>query len=166
MNVVFVASEAVPFAKTGGLGDVAGALPRALAKRATRWQSFLPCYRRAWAAGVEIRPTGITLRSRSEPARSRPRFIESRLPGSDVRVYLIDQPAISIATGSTGDGKDYDDNCERFVFFNRAVLEAIRPSASSPTSSTATTGRPGLIPVYMKTLYQRAAALCSAGIAA
>ena len=62
MNVVFVASEAVPFAKTGGLGDVAGALPRALAKQGHSVAVFLPCYRRVWSAGVEIVPTGITLR--------------------------------------------------------------------------------------------------------
>ncbi len=51
MNVVFVASEAVPFAKTGGLGDVAGALPRALAKQGHSVAVFLPCYRRGWSAG-------------------------------------------------------------------------------------------------------------------
>jgi starch synthase len=62
MNVVFVASEAVPFAKTGGLADVAGALPGALAKQGHSVAVFLPCYRRVWSAGAEIVPTEITLR--------------------------------------------------------------------------------------------------------
>ena len=58
MNVVFVASEAVPFAKTGGLADVAGALPRALAKQGHSVAVFLPCYRRVWSAGVRDRSHG------------------------------------------------------------------------------------------------------------
>src|SRR5262249_251651 len=53
MDVVFVASEAVPFAKTGGLADVAGALPRALEHQGHRATLFLPCYRRARLAGPE-----------------------------------------------------------------------------------------------------------------
>ncbi len=47
MNVVFVASEAVPFAKTGGLADVAGALPRALEAQGHSATLFIPCHRRA-----------------------------------------------------------------------------------------------------------------------
>ena len=61
MDVVFVASEAVPFAKTGGLADVAGALPRALERQGHRPVLFVPCYRRAWAAGLELVDTGLTL---------------------------------------------------------------------------------------------------------
>ena len=61
MNVVFVASEAVPFAKTGGLADVAGALPGALERQGHRVALFVPCYRRAWLAGTELIGTGLTL---------------------------------------------------------------------------------------------------------
>ena len=52
MNVAVIASEAVPFAKTGGLADVAGALPRALENRGIAVGLFLPCYRRVWTAGT------------------------------------------------------------------------------------------------------------------
>src|ERR1700733_9977071 len=62
MNVVFVASEAVPFAKTGGLADVAGALPRALEKQGHSTLLFMPCYRRVWSAGPELVDTGLILR--------------------------------------------------------------------------------------------------------
>ena len=58
---------------------------------------------------------------------------ESRLPGSDVPVYLIDKPAYFDRDELYQvDGKDYEDNCERFVFFDRAVLESIRLLGSAP----------------------------------
>ena len=165
MNVVFVASEAVPFAKTGGLGDVAGALPRALAKLGHSVALFLPCYRRVWSAGVEIVPTG-----HHPPypdwshGRSRLTLYESRLPGSNVAVYLIDQPRYFDRDGLYGaDGKDYEDNCERFVFFDRAVLEAIRALHLRPDVIHCNDWQTGLIPVYLKTVYQRVPELRSAG---
>lgn len=164
MNVVVVASEAVPFAKTGGLGDVAGALPRALARQGHQVSVFLPCYRRVWAAGIEIASTGITLQI---PMGARPveaTIYESRLPGSDVRVYLIDQPRYFNREGLYGsDGKDYEDNGERFIFFDRAVLEAILALALRPEVIHCNDWQTGLIPVYLKTLYQRAPELRTAG---
>src|SRR5438132_8182594 len=66
MNIVVVASEAVPFAKTGGLADVAGSLPRALEHLGHRSSLILPCYRSvwkgAWKVGAPLRATGLTLR--------------------------------------------------------------------------------------------------------
>ena len=142
--MVFVASEAVPFAKTGGLADVAGALPRAL--RATgprRRPSFCPVIAASGPPVRELTATGLTLRIPVGAQVGRGHVYESRLPGSNVRVYLIDQPRYFDRDGLYGsDGKDYDDNCERFVFFNRAVLEAIQALQLGPTSSTAMTGRP------------------------
>ena len=92
MQVVFVASEAVPFAKTGGLGDVLGALPRAIEREGHSAAVFLPGYRRALASGVPLTPTGITLRIPVGTQTVEGRVIESTLPGSGVKVYLIDQP--------------------------------------------------------------------------
>ena len=164
MNVVFVASEAVPFAKTGGLGDVAGALPRALAEMGHSVAVFLPGYRRVWTAGIEIVPTGKTLRipigARSVDAT----LFESRLPGCDVLVYLIDQPRYFDRDGLYGsDGKDYEDNGERFVFFDRAVLEAIVALQLRPDVIHCNDWQTGLIPVYLKTVYQRIRELSTAG---
>jgi starch synthase len=165
MNVVFVASEAVPFAKTGGLADVAGALPRALAKQGHSVAVFLPCYRRVWSAGAEIVATGITLRIPIGARSVDGRVHESRLPGSNVLVYLIDQPRYFDRDGLYGlDGKDYDDNCERFVFFDRAVLETIKALDLRPDVIHCNDWQTGLIPVYLKTVYQRVPELSSAGV--
>jgi starch synthase len=164
MNVVFVASEAVPFAKTGGLGDVAGALPRALAKQGHTVTVFLPCYRRVWSAGAEIFPAGITVRIPMGARSVEGKVFKSRLPGSNVLVYLIDQPRYFDRDALYGsDGNDYDDNCERFVYFNRAVLESIQALDIRPDIIHCNDWQAGLIPVYLKTVYERVPELSSVG---
>jgi len=164
MHVVFVASEVVPFAKTGGLGDVAGALPRALERLGHAATVFLPCYRRVRSAGPELAPTGLSLHIPVGGRSVDGHVCESRLPGSGVRVYLIDQPGYFDRDGLYGsDGKDYADNCERFVFFNRAVLETIEALRLGPDIIHCNDWQAGLIPVYLKTLYQRIAEQTSLG---
>jgi len=156
MHVVFVASEVVPFAKTGGLGDVAGALPRALEQQGHTTTVFLPCYRRVRSAGPELTPTGLSLRIQVGAQAVDGQVYESRLPGSGVRVLLIDQPHYFDRDGLYGsDGHDYPDNCERFVFFNRAVLETIQALRLGPDIIHCNDWQAGLIPVYLKTLYPR-----------
>jgi starch synthase len=164
MNVVFVASEAVPFAKTGGLADVAGALPRALAHQGHQVVLFLPCYRRARLAGRELLDTGLTLRIPVGARVVEGRIREGRLPDSDVPVYLIDQPAYFYREGLYGNGTvDYDDNCERFVFFNRAVLESIQALRLHPQIIHCNDWQTGLIPVYARTLYRNLPELAATG---
>jgi starch synthase len=164
MNVVFVASEAVPFAKTGGLGDVASALPRALGKQGHAISVFLPCYRRVWSTGVPIVSTGITVQIPVGARLVEGHVYESRLPGSDVVVYLIDQPRYFDRDSLYGtQGKDYEDNCERFVFFNRAVLEVIQALHLRPDVIHCNDWQTGLIPVYLKTIYRGIPELASAG---
>ncbi len=155
MHVAFVASEAVPFAKTGGLGDVIGALPRAIEREGHAACVFLPAFRSALASGATISATGISVQVPIGTQKVDAAVLESALPGSGVKVYLIDQPRYFDRAGLYGsDGKDYDDNCERFVFFNRAVLEAMGPLGIRPDVVHCNDWQTGLIPVYMKTLYQ------------
>ena len=78
--------------------------------------------------------------------------------------YLIDQPGYFDRDGLYGTGTvDYDDNCERFVFFQRAVLEAIRALRLRPDVIHCNDWQTGLIPVYLRTLYQNVPALASTG---
>ena len=165
MNVVFVASEAVPFAKTGGLADVAGALP-ARPREARPFPVCVPSLlsprlvRGRRRSSTRVSPFEFPLGARSVEGN----VYESRLPGSDVRVYLIDQPRYFDRDGLYGsDGKDYEDNCERFVFFDRAVLETIQALRSRPDVIHCNDWQTGLIPVYLKTIYQRVPELGSAG---
>jgi starch synthase len=164
VDVVFVASEAVPFAKTGGLADVAGALPRALEKQGHRPTLFLPCYRRARAAGIKLTDTGLTLHIPIGARVVDGRIWQSRLPGSTVNVYLIDQPGYFDRDGLYGTGTaDYDDNCERFVFLNRAVLETIRAVGLRPDVIHCNDWQTGLLPVYVHTLYKNVPELATTG---
>jgi starch synthase len=164
MNVVYVASEAVPFAKTGGLADVAGALPRALEAQGQSVTLFVPCYRSAWSAGPELTGTGLVLKVPVGANTVDANIYTSLLPRSNVKVYLIDQPRYFGRDGLYGrDGSDYPDNCERFVFFNRAVLESVRALGLHPDVIHCNDWQTGLIPVYMKTLYRHTPELESAG---
>ncbi len=164
MHVAVVASEAVPFAKTGGLADVIGALPRALEDAGHTTCIFLPAYRCTRDSRTPISATGIQLQVPVGSRKVDGTILESTLPGSSVKVYLIDQPAYFDRSGLYGShGKDYDDNCERFVFFDRAVLEALGPLGIRPDVIHCNDWQTGLIPVYMKTIYQNTPSIARAG---
>ncbi len=126
MKILFATSEAVPFAKTGGLADVCGALPSALAAHGEQATLIMPAYRQIHQAGIAIEPTGVEFSvkvgSRSIPGK----LLTARLPNSGVPVYFVDQPQYFDREHLYGGAQDYRDNCERFVFFSRAVMEAIR----------------------------------------
>ncbi len=164
MHVIFVASEAVPFAKTGGLGDVIGALPRALERQGHTTAIFLPAYRCVRAAGQAIARTGIDLRIQVGSELIAGSVYKSVPTGSNVPFYLIDQPRYFDRDGIYGDGgADYPDNAERFIFFNLAVLEAIQSLGIRPDVIHCNDWQTGLIPAYLKTRYERATALDAAG---
>jgi starch synthase len=156
MNLVIVASEAVPFAKTGGLADVAGALPRALQALGHQVSLIIPCYRQAWQAGVPLRGTGRTLRVPVGARLVEGAIHEARLPGSDVAVYLIDQDEYFDRETLYGPkGADYGDNCERFVFFSRAAIETARLMDLRPDVIHCNDWQTGLIPIYLREFYRR-----------
>ena len=154
-NVLLATSEAIPFAKTGGLADVCGALPRALAELGHQPAVIMPAYRQALASGVPLEQTGIELNIPIGAKTVSGRLLKSRLPGNDVPVYLVqqdqyyDRPELY-----TVDGKDYIDNCERYVFFCRAVLQAIRLLELKVDILHANDWQTGLIPAYLKIEYR------------
>jgi starch synthase len=164
VNIVFVASEAVPFAKTGGLADVAGALPRAVAELGHEVALFIPCYRKVWDKGPELVGTGIPVHVPVGAATITGHVFKSRIPNSDVPVYLVDQPNYFDRDGFYGHlGHDFEDNCERFVFFQRAVLEATSALGLRPDVFHCNDWQTGLIPIYLKTLYKDDPGLTGSG---
>lgn len=155
MNILLATSEAVPFAKTGGLADVCGTLPIEIHKRGHETAVIMPAYRRVWSCGQTIEPLDLEL---SIPIGSRQvegRVYRSTLPESDVPVYLVGQPHYYDRDGLYGeDGKDYIDNCERFAFFSRAVLETIRLLNLPVDLLHLNDWTTGLIPAIAKIEYQ------------
>src|SRR5207245_25425 len=92
IRILFAASEVVGFAKTGGLADVAGSLPAALARRGHDCAVIMPLYRAARNSGRPLEPTGRTFRLPVGAWALEGRLWRSTLPDSDVPVYLVEQP--------------------------------------------------------------------------
>jgi starch synthase len=152
MKTAFVSSEAVPFAKTGGLADVAGALPAALSKSGCDVKLFIPKYssideqkfnlRYCWDIGEMQIKVGSNIRS--------VHLHTAKLPGSGVDVYFIDCPFYFFRSQIYTD--DLDEG-ERFILFCKAVLETIRRIKWSPDIIHCNDWQTGLIPLYLKKNY-------------
>ncbi len=91
LKILTVTSEAIPFAKTGGLADVCGALPRALAELGHEAAVIMPAYRQALRGEQPIEPTGIELTIPIGTKKVTGRLLKSHLPDSSVPVYLVQQ---------------------------------------------------------------------------
>jgi len=155
VNILLASSEAVPFAKTGGLADVCGALPIELARLGHQPAVILPAYRRVHYCGLPIEPLAIDFIVPIGSKAVTGHLLRSRLPGSQVPVYLVQQEQYYDRDQLYGaDGKDYIDNCERFVFFSRAVLEAIRLLDLKVDVIHANDWQTGLVPAYLKIEYR------------
>lgn len=155
LKILMATSEAVPFAKTGGLADVCGALPLELERLGHEPIVILPAYRQARASGQPIEPTGVRFEVPIGSKTVTGSFLKSRLPGSNVPVYLVEQDQYYDRDGLYQQaGQDYRDNCERFVFFSRAVLEAIRWLDLQVDVIHANDWQTGLIPACLKIEYR------------
>ncbi|MEM8944145.1 MAG: glycogen synthase GlgA [Planctomycetota bacterium] len=155
MNILFATAEAVPFCKTGGLGDVCGSLPGEIAELGHQPTLILPAFRQALNSGQQIEPTGISFDVPIGQKQVTGQLLRSQLPGTEVPVYLVkqdeyyDRPQLYLE-----DGEDYQDNCERFTFFCRAVLEAIPLLDLQTDVLHCHDWCAALIPAYLKTLYR------------
>ncbi|MCA9260657.1 MAG: glycogen/starch synthase, partial [Planctomycetales bacterium] len=155
MNALFVTSEAAPYCKTGGLGDVCGALPRELEKLGSHPIVMLPYFRQARVSGLPAEPTGVRVEIPIGQKLIRGEFLRGQLPDSNVPVYLLDQPDYYDRPQPYRDeGQDYQDNCERFTFFCRSVVEGIEALGLDVDLVHCHDWCAGLIPIYLKTLYR------------
>jgi len=162
MRVLEIASEAVPFAKTGGLADVAGALPEALAGLGCDVSLVVPAYREAFTRGLPIEPVGIEFEVPVGPRRPVARILRCRRPGTRADVYLVANDDLYDRPTLYGGGSDYPDNAERFIFFSRAALELACRLGRKWDVLHCHDWQTGLIPAYQKLLYGAAPAVASA----
>ncbi len=140
-------------AKTGGLADVCGVLPRELGKLGHKCSLFLPGYKRALAAGLPMEVTNVGFTIPMAGRHVACRILKSKLPDSQVDVYLIDQPQYYDRDSLYGDAQgDYRDNSERFAFFNRAVVHAIEQMDMRPDIVHCHDWQSGLVPAFVATV--------------
>ena len=153
MKIVFAASECVPFAKTGGLADVVGALAPESAKLGHDVAVYLPLYARVRAniAG-ELK---YAARSITIPFEYYNRFVGIVDGGvrDGVKYYFVDCPELFDRQELYGTRSgDYPDNAERFGLFCRAVLEATK-LLGVPDVFHVHDWQAAMIPVYLRTVY-------------
>ena len=154
MNIVVASSEVVPFAKTGGLADVCGALPGQLMALGHQVSVFLPGYRSVVFGDHELFDTGLKLEIPLGKKLIEGQLFRTTLPGTTVNVYVVVRNEYYDRESLYGEqGNDYSDNCERFVFFSRSVLEAIRLLDLQPDIVHANDWQTGLIPALLKIEY-------------
>ena len=89
MRVLEIASEAAPYAKTGGLADVAGSLPEALARLGCETTLVLPAYRETFAKGLPLEPTEMAFEVPIGTRRPVARILRGHLPDRRAEVYLV-----------------------------------------------------------------------------
>ena len=145
LRVVHVAAEVSPYAKTGGLGDVLGALPPALARAGIEVSVVLPGYR-ALHRVATLQPVGrVTARVSSHVAETTIAAVE----GAPVPTFAVDAPAFDRPALYGEGGHDYPDNAERFVLFCRAALEWLRGRAEPPDVIHVHDWQAALVPVLL-----------------
>ncbi len=152
MKILFCSSEVVPFAKTGGLADVVGALPKKLRELGHEVVVFMPAYAAVHHVEQPITTTGIEFNIPLGAELVSGRLLRGQLPDSDAVIFFVENSDYFDRRQLYGEnGQDYADNCERFVFFCRAVLESIRLLDWCPDLIHANDWQTGLIPALLKT---------------
>jgi len=153
MKILFVASEVYPLIKTGGLADVAGALPFALAALGHDVRIMLPAYPQALDS---IEKGGETF-SLDDPFRiSEMRLIEGVMPGSDMKLLMLDCPPLFARAGGPyqrDDGEEWPDNDIRFAALSYAAASLANPDNAvgwQPDIIHANDWQTGLVPAYLE----------------
>lgn len=141
MKIAICASEVVPYAKTGGLADVAGALPLALEELGHEVVIIMPKYK-----GIAASEFGV---------KKLKEGVFGTVAGRDIKVYFIENDAYFKRDGLYGEKTgDYKDNLERFKFYSKATLELMPQVGFKPDIIHIHDWQAALIVIYLKTLYQ------------
>ena len=153
MRVLEVASEAAPFAKTGGLADVAGALPAAHGRRGCDVTLVIPAYREALAKGFPVEPTGLAFDVPIGTRRMTARILRCQRPESGCTVLLVANDDLFDRPALYGGADDYPDNAERFIFFSRAACELAARQERPFDVIHCHDWQTSLVPAYRRLLY-------------
>lgn len=151
LNVLFAAAEVSPFAKTGGLADVAGALPRALAGEGCRVAVLMPLYGSIDKKGLQKTPFAISV---SMGNRDYTATLYKKEVAKNVTVWFLHQPVLYYSRAEIYGNQqgDHEDNDARFAFFNRAVAEFPAAAGFAADVIHVNDWHLGLVPLILKRL--------------
>ena len=153
MKIVFAASEVAPFAKTGGLGDVVGALPKALAKLGVECLIILPKYK-----GIDADKYKLVKSDKKLSVQMGGRSVEAEIfyisLYGNIPVYFVDNEYYFNRDGFyESNGEPYHDNAERFAFFSKVCLKFLKQFDVCCDIIHCNDWQTGLIPLYLKRLH-------------
>lgn len=157
LRILEVAPEATPFVKTGGLGDVVGALPNALAGFGHEVKVFLPKYRAVNSDRFGLTPSEVSVEIGGADGSSQFRIFNSAQKSLGAGYHFVENAQLFDRDGIYLDdqtGKDFPDNDDRFASFCRAVLAAVKALDWRPDIVHVHDWQAGLIPVYLKTVFK------------
>lgn len=155
MHIIQITPEMVPFAKTGGLADVTGALPKQFKKMGHKVSVFMPLYKQVKDSTPNLVSTDVSVKVKiGDETRSGIIWKYQTTDKFDVYFIQRDEYYHRDSLYGTPEG-DYWDNAERFIFFCRAVLEAIKVLNLKPDVIHCHDWQSALIPVYTRTLYKK-----------
>jgi len=154
MNVLIASAEIVPFAKTGGLADVVGALPIALEKVGAGVNVVMPLYKTIDQKKYKLKKFGEKLSIPMAGENVEVTIKQGKMPGTKGKAFFIECEKYFDRDGMyQKNGEDYIDNDERFALFSRAVVEMIKMLDEKTDVVHCNDWQTGLIPTYMSVLY-------------
>lgn len=149
MKILIATPEAVPYVKTGGLADVAGALLKEYRRMKKKAYIILPLYKKIKEGQVPLRDTGVKIKIPLGDSG-----MEGRIFSDQFSAYFIrcDEFFDRQELYGTPQG-DYIDNASRFIFFSRGIIEACKALNFKPDVIHCNDWQTGLVPLYLKTIY-------------
>jgi len=160
LTILFLSSEVEPFAKTGGLADVAGALPPALKRLGAEVRVMMPRYGSVKERVhklhemIRLKEIPVPVGSRTRTASVKSAFLAN---GQEkVQVYFVENKTLFGRKGlylHPESQEPYRDNDLRFAFFSRSVFEILKQMRWAPDIIHCNDWHTGLVPAYLRTLY-------------
>lgn len=155
MRIAIVTPEAIPYSKTGGLADVTGTLFKEYGKLGLEVFLFLPLYMKTYQEFKgQIQDTGVEIEINLKDIKKRCRIFLLN-PKKNSKVFFISENEYfgreELYGTSSG---DYPDNNYRFIFFCKAVIEALKILRINPDIIHCNDWQSALIPLYLKTIYR------------
>lgn len=149
LKVLYLAAEVVPFAKTGGLADVAGSLPKALRALGHDIRVAMPRYGRISIEKFGLKPVIDELPVPMDERIEKATIYQGTL-GKDVPIYFVDNAKYYDREGIYM----YPDDAERFIFYCRAALEMLKPLNFRPDVIHCNDWHTAIVPNWLKTIYK------------